>query len=64
MVLSEQIDKIVGSFSERITLEKNGLVVYSGSISLLADDYKQLLSQELISELIFLAGEGYRGTLL
>jgi hypothetical protein len=64
MLLGEQIDKIVGSFSERITLEKAGRVVYTGSISSLVDNYKQLLTQELVSELVFVIGKGYKGVLL
>lgn len=64
MLLGEQIDKIVGSFSERITLEKAGCVVYSGSISSLIDNHKQLLRQKLASELVFVVGKGYKGVLL
>ncbi len=64
MLLGEQINKIVGSFSERITLEKAGRVVYSGTISSLVDNHQQLLNLELTSELIFVVGKGYKGVLL
>lgn len=64
MLLGEQIDKIIGSFSERIALEKAGRVVYSGFISSLVDNYKQLLTQELVPELVFVIGKGYKGVLL
>ncbi len=64
MLLGEQINKIVGSFSERITLKKAGRVVYSGTISSLVDNHQQLLNLELTSELIFVVGKGYKGVLL
>lgn len=63
MLLKDQIDEIVGSYSEMITLEKNGQTIFHGSITSLLTNRKDLLGNELLEELSFCVGKGYVGFL-
>lgn len=63
MLLNDQIDEIVGSYSEMITLKKDGITVFHGSITSLKNNRKDLLCSELLEELSFYVGKGYIGFL-